>query len=513
MRETEINDVEEIQSPANREINCLDAARQIIYQGGLSLVSHLVVFGGEFGCSVILAEVDTDHLAASALINTIRNLFVGTSSTLLFSAGVSVRDAAIQGDGKKIGKILRQCWGLSIILSVPVIATAFSAPLLESVGQSQSTSKITQDFFRGYIWGVPFLLAVGSNNQVFFGLLSPMKPLITYCTQYLLTLGLGYSLVFGTWGMPRLGALGMGYAHSIAAGVVFVGSTAYMTIQKTKPAPFSLFDFRHNEGGLSIMRGLVQLGGPIALQTGAELLSYVFCLQMIGLMGEKQLAAAQIALQYGSLVFIPTAALALTNGILVREHVVHNQLVNAKTFGNTAMMLGIILPSTMLITFAIAPKPFAEAFSDDTQIDSLASKLLLIIGAGEVMDSVRYVASGSLRGFLDTAFSMKISMLATAFSLGLAYVLGFPLGLESEGVLGALEIGVTAMAGALFGRWFSVSRTSSETAPLIVNDVPQQQKSFCSSLWNSCCCFFYRSEDTEPHLSTERARSALSPRR
>ena len=248
-----------------------------------------------------------------------------------------------------------------------------------------------------------------------------------------------------------MGVVGVGLSTSVCdafmaltlLGAVFGGST----LRGYRPWRLrEVFD-------LAALRRFLQVGGPLALQTGLEGWGFVASSLMAGWLGAAVLAGHQVALNLAALVYM--LPLGLSSAVVVRV----GQAVGRgdRAALGRAVWIGLGLAGALAVITATAfwllPGALASIYTDDGIVLLLAVSLLPLAAAFQLFDALQVVGLGVLRGLGDTRFPALASLLGF-------WVLGLPLGgwlalrtdLGARGIWIGLAVGLAIIAAVVLMR-------------------------------------------------------------
>jgi MATE family multidrug resistance protein len=370
---------------------------------------------------------------------------------ILFSLSVLVGHAYGAQAYKSIGNYVQQAWTLGIAISLPLIILFwYMDAILAHLGQSKELVQIVRDYFHAYVWAVVPAFLTCCNQQFGYGIHKKTLILVTSILSVVVLLISAYGLIFGHFGLPKLGVAGLGYASAIQATFFFVVTTIIFRMDKSFER-FELFRYRvhHN---LEHFTQMLSIGWPICVQMGGEMLSFFVGGIMIGWLGTSALAAFQVVNQYYFLIVIPVFSLAQASGILIGHQRGANQLKEIKKISQASIAITLGVSLIVALGFLLCPKFLASFYiniADPANAKTLKLTVLIfmVIALSQALDNVRNVLIGILRGLFDTRFPMYMSVV-TIWLLGMpcSYILAFPLHL---GVIGFVIGGAVGMLGGV----------------------------------------------------------------
>ena len=238
-----------------------------------------------------------------------------------------------------------------------------------------------------------------------------------------LNIFVNYLLIYGHWGMPKLGGVGCAVATTCCVWMMLLAMLAWIRIA---PAYRATYPFTHWEGPqLSSIGPMLRLGLPIGVTYFAEVSAFGVISLLVARFGVIQVSAHQIALNFSSVVFM----VPLTFGIALVTRVGHAvgeaNLRRARfiSWVGVAMSLTAAIVSATLIT--VFRHQIAQAYTSDPQVQQLCAQLLLFAALFQLSDATQVATSCAIRGYKVTRQPMLIQLLAFwGFSLPIGYVLG-----------------------------------------------------------------------------------------
>jgi MATE family multidrug resistance protein len=424
--------------------------------------SQLLNVASSFLCMAMLAQLGHEVLAASALIFTTQLTIMVTGMAILFSLGILISHAYGAQDFQTIGNLVQQGWVLGTIISIPIMLLFWNmGSLMVLFGQSKEVALIVQTYFHALVWAViPGFLA-SCNMQ--FGYAIHKKTLMVICSALSVSVLLisSYLFIFGKWNIPALGVAGLGYATALQYSLFFIFTTCHFFFKKDF-AKFNLFHFRiHKNWGQ--LKHLFTTGWPICMQMGGELLSLFVGGIMVGWIGTVALGAFQVVNQYYFLAIIPIFSLSQASGIVVGHAQGAKQFHEIKKISHASMGITLLISLTVAAVFLIYPTQLASFYihvdnSDNKSTLQLIIILFSIIAFSQILDAIRNIIIGILRGLLDTKIPMYMNLISIwVLGMPLSYVLAFTLHFGAVGfVMGGL-VGMLAAVVMMIFRWHAFS--------------------------------------------------------
>lgn len=403
---------------------------------------------GFFISTAMVARLGKEALAASVLVSSFWMTLVTFFMGILTSVSILVAHQYGAKNNKAISEIMGQAFLLGVLISVLSALLLSSLPFfLIYINQPPEVLGIAKQFLKSLPWCVPgmwVLVIVGD----FLGSIGHPKVFFRISVLVvILEIPIMYLLIFGKWGLPKLGVAGIGYTYTITNTIAAIGLIWYLKKSKTYQ-PFRIFDQVHKIN-LHLFKEFIRVGFPMGLMHLIEVGTFALAALWMTQFGTTWLAAHQIAMQYLAF-FISTIVFAMSQTISVRVgHAVGSQDRQAI---NDAIIVGMFVSFFMMIIvaglFYACPELLLKV---DIKVNDPAnrvlvnytSNLLSICALLILFDNFRMIGFGALRGLKDTQFPMIASFLSFfGVSLGLAYFLGFTINLKGNGIWWGLTVGI-----------------------------------------------------------------------
>ncbi|HEB90781.1 MAG TPA: MATE family efflux transporter [Deltaproteobacteria bacterium] len=404
--------------------------------------------------SAIVGRLGAAELGAVGLggmwVWTITCFFVGTS------AGVQTFVAQHHGAGRADRCGTWSWQGLASV--VPLAGLAALAIFVAAEGfvaflaPSEHIAPLATGYMRARAFGIMGITAASSLSSFFRGVGDTRTPLFATLVANVANLFLDLGLVYGWFGMPRLGVVGAGIATSISEWIYFAAiATIFL-----RPFITRRFHTRFHPPDLAEIKRLWRTGIPIGGQWVIEMLAFAVFTTLVARMGDAPMAASQAFIQLLSLSFMQAVGISIATTTLVGRYIGAGQLEVVGRSFRSSMILGGILAGIIATLFVVVPDRLLGIFSRDPDVLRLGGPLLVVGAFYQFFDAIAIVTDGALRGAGDTRRPFLVRCLLSWFVfLPLAYLLAFPMGWGLTGAwLGGLGA-IVMLAGYLFLRFRS----------------------------------------------------------
>jgi MATE family multidrug resistance protein len=409
---------------------------------------------------ILIGRLGPDALAAAALATNLYFAF------LFFGIGVVTATAPMiarelgrnRHSVRDVRRSFRQGLWLAAAVSLPIWAVLWNAErILVALGQEAVLAADAGLYMRALQWSIlPFLLYIVARALI-SAMERPMSALWVGLVAIVLNALVGYALIYGSFGFPRLGLIGAGIATTFSSTVLF-GGLALVLVVDRRFRRYGFFGRMWRSDWLRF-RELWRLGVPIGLALTFEVTVFNIAALLMGLIGSDSLAAYAIAIQIASLTFM--VPLGLNQAVTVRVGRAYGAGDSdaIRRAGWTAYGLGLAFMGMSAMMMIFAPRPLIAAFLDlgdpaNAPVIALAVSFLAAAGFFQIFDGAQVIGAGMLRGLHDTRVPMIFAAIGYwGIGLSLAVLLGFATPLAGIGIWIGLAAGLASVATLMTVRW------------------------------------------------------------
>ena len=410
--------------------------------------------------TILLGSLGPDALAAGGLGANLFFVVVTLLQGVLTSVSVSVSHARGAQAEDRVPPIYWSGFVMSMLLAIPAFSLlSLATPILLAFGEPTLLAHNVGEYAAILRWGAPASLIGVGLMRSFLPAIGAARRLLGVSLAGVCVNGfLNYSLIHGANGLPRLGFLGSATATTITVWITALVLMAWLHLRPR---------YRHfvtaTRPRLPLMGELFGIGWPVAITYGVESTLFLATGLMVGVLGESQLAAHQIALNVASVAFMVPLAIGQAANVRVGFWSGAGQPLAARHAGFVALGLGVGFMSLSGLVLILAPHWIVGLYLrlDDpanAATVALASSLLGVAAIFQIVDGMQTVGSGCLRGLKDT----RVPMLAAAFGywgIGFptGYTLAFHFGLGARGLWWGLAAGLASVALLMTLRFHKLS--------------------------------------------------------
>lgn len=259
-------------------------------------------------------------------------------------------------------------------------------------------------------------------------------------------------LVFGHLGFPALGADGSAWATVVARTFMLIALAAY-TIWHARRNATGLLETKPALDPL-LLRRIIKVGVPAGVQIFLESGFFNVAALLAARLGPLPLAAHQVAIIAASFSFMAPLGVSSAAAVRVGQAVGRGDAPGARRAGWTAIVTGGVMMSLFAAAFVFLGRPIAEIFTNETPVIDIATSILMIAAAFQLVDGTQVVTVGALRGLGETRLPMRISALSYwLIGMTLAATLAFATGLGVFGLWYGFVAGLAFACVLLLAVW------------------------------------------------------------
>lgn len=310
----------------------------------------------------------------------------------------------------EIGKLFSQgLWIALFFAAGAILITYILGPLILSASiRSDEVYQMAMGFLKIRIWGVVFLYFFQMCNAFLVGTSNSRYMKYGFWIQAGLNILLDYTLIYGHWGMPRLGFNGAAWASVIAelAGLaVILGILLYKKLH-------SRFQLFHSPGYNPAMAGLIfRQSSPLVAQFLISILSWMLFYILIEHQGERPLAISNMMRNIIGVFSIFTWAFASTANAMVSN--VIGQGKKEEVIGLIIKIMKLSLSFTFVLCLLVNlfPDLFLRLYGMEEGFNTDAIPVIRIVSAGVLLMAVATVWLNSVTGTGNTKVNLGIEII------------------------------------------------------------------------------------------------------
>jgi MATE family multidrug resistance protein len=430
----------------------------------LGMIGHTLV---GFVDNIMVGQLGTAELAAVSLGNSF--IFIAMALGIGFSTAITPLVAEADGENNiEKGKNafnhgLFLCTLLGVFLFLLILGIK---PLMYHMDQPEEVVRYAMPYLNLVAFSLIPLIMFQAFKQFADGLSQTKYAMYATILANIINVVLNYVLIFGKLGFPELGIIGaaIGTLTSRIVMLIFI----WLLLRSKKKFKLYLEKFSLSNLKKSLLKKIIDLGFPSALQMLFEVGIFTAAIWLSGTLGKNAQAANQIALNLASMTFMVAIGLSVAAMIRVGNQKGLKNFKELRRIAFSIFFLTTLIEIVFAVIFVLFHTEFPKLYLDQNdvlnQVDNfevigLAAKLLLVAAVFQISDGIQVVVLGALRGLQDVKIPTIITFIAY-------WIIGFPicyfLGREdmygSVGIWIGLLAGLTASAIMLYFRFNYLTR-------------------------------------------------------
>ncbi len=417
--------------------------------------------------NIMVGKLGSTELAAVSLGNSF--IYIGMSLGIGFSTAITpiIAQANAENDHKKIRSAFHHglllCTILGILLFILIV---LAKPIMLLMHQPKEVVDLAAPYIDWVAFSLIPVIIYQGYKQFADGLSETKYSMYAIFMANVVHIFFNYVLIYGIWIFPELGILGaaLGTVISRIMMVVFM----HYILKYNKRMKIYFQDFSFKQVKKSMIKKIVNLGFPSAMQMLFEVALFTAAIWLSGTIGKTSQAANQIAMTLATITFMVAMGLNVTAMIRVSNQVGLNDFKKLVIVAKSIFLLAIILEVIFAILFIIFHQYLPHFFlnmdnvaqaADNQEVIAIAGQLLLVAAIFQISDGIQVVVLGALRGLQDVKVPMYITFVAYwLIGFPISYYLGLNTNLKGTGIWLGLLAGLTVAAILLYIRFNKLTK-------------------------------------------------------
>lgn len=412
----------------------------------LSLVDAAII-GRLEEATYALAAMGIGVLATWALVSFFSSLATGTHVIVARRFG--------QNNFIECGNALNNSLIISFFIGIFVtaIGTFFSRPIADFFASDDTVAYYASEFIFYRFLGIPFFLISVSFRGFFFGISKTKIFMFSGIITNILNIIFNYILVYGAFGLPRMGIGGSGLGSTLAT---IFDACFYFIIILLPVYRKKYQNFRHFKIDKEVIKGIYKISLPVSFQNVFILLGFLSFIAITGIIGIKQQAASQAIISTLFISFLPLFGFGIAVQTLVGNNLGAGKLRLAKLYGFETAKVATYYTIILGLIFIIIPQFVLLIITNDWSIIEMAKPSLRIAGFAQVFYATGVVLANGLQAAGRTVFVMRAEVITNLLIfVPLAYLFGVVLNMGLLGAWLALPIYVIFYSASIYLKFSS----------------------------------------------------------
>lgn len=369
---------------------------------------------------------------------------------ILFTAMHSISRGAITMVAQAVGAesmeeasaAAKQAFSLLFVFSLVFGAGSYALSpfLIPALTSDPEVAALGTPFLQIFFIGVPFMTLNRAITSCLQGAGDTRTPFFLSIISSIIQISVSYLLIFGYWGLPELGVVGVAVAGLLGRGTVTLIGLGCLYSGRFALTLLPTTSYRFD---WSLARRILKIGVPSGLQGILRNGSGLVYLKLIAMsaFSTTAVAAYTIGHQLERVLRRTGLAYGTVATALVGQHLGAKDPAGAERHGWTTLIISVITSLILSLPIAIFAGYFMALFTDSQAVIATGVIYLYAMVISEPGVCASNTIGGSLRGAGDTMPPMYYTLIAQWFvRLPIAYILAFTLGYDVNGIWAALII-------------------------------------------------------------------------
>lgn len=311
------------------------------------------------------------------------------------------------GRPREIGPLLHQALLFSFVAGLAFMPLALlTDEIVALLGHDAPLRPLESTYLACLCFVALPMLITSTATALYAGLGRPNMVVVIYLVGTVVNAVLDWGLIFGNWGMPRLGILGAGLAtvSGFAASALLALVLLY---RRHHRRDYGLGWPRWNG---HLFGRLMYFGLPNGMQAALDVLAWTSFTIFIGWLGKAELAASMLVFNVNATFFVPMLGLGQAISVIVGQHLGAERPDLAERSVRLGVTVGVGVVTVLGVTVALMPGPILALCGSEADPEAWAAAaplvppLLIFVAVYSFFDSMGVLLTFALRGAGDTRF-------------------------------------------------------------------------------------------------------------
>ncbi len=311
-----------------------------------------------------------------------------------------------QQDRQGANRVFNHAIVLNLIMSVLFMGVGLflSEPMIRIMGGrgiSEQTLAQGVTYLNIQLYGfIPLCLGI-TVTAALRGIGDTRTPMIYNTLANVINLFFNYIMIYGHFGVPKMGVAGASWATVIGQTTAFVIAMAvsfgkrhyiYLDIRER-------FTFDRQLMGRVVGIGIPSMMEQLFMRAGV----IIYTIQVTGL-GDTVYAAHQVCMNVQSMTFMMGQAFANAATTLMGQSIGKRRYDMSAIYMRRTRDLGIASSFVLMVLMVLFNREIIGLFKDSREIIDLGAPILYLLAASQPFQADQFIVAGGLRGAGDTRF-------------------------------------------------------------------------------------------------------------
>lgn len=387
--------------------------------------------------TAFLGHVGEVELGASALAGICYLILYVIGSG--FGMGLQVLVARLNGEKDDKGVTGIFSTGLyflsALALAIIIISQLLIPPVLHLIISAEDIYKAACGYLSWRIFGLLFSYVIIAFRSYYVGITKTRFLTLCSVVMVIVNILLDYSLIFGRFGMPRMGIEGAAIGSTIAEMVAMIMFFVYYYHTKHGKRFYQFSDINLM---LKNLNRILQISIWTMLQSFISLSSWFIFFLVIEHKGEEQLAIANIIRSISNIPFMLIQAFAITGSSLVSNLIGEGHDENVLYLCRKVIWIGYVFCIPVFFIGFLWPDLYLMIYTDNQQLINDSVSALYVMQSAYVLTVPAFVYYCAISGTGNTQITLMVG--TSSIVIYMVYVIILAQFTSSVSVLWTAEI-------------------------------------------------------------------------
>ncbi len=290
--------------------------------------------------------------------------------------------------------------GLGLFLCEPMIRLMGGAGITEETLRQGVTYMLIQLY--GF---VPLCLSI-TVTAALRGIGDTRTPMVYNTLANVINLIFNYIMIYGHFGVPKMGVAGASWATIIGQTVAFFIA---MTVALRKKH-YVFLDFKEKfVFDRRLMSRVVGIGVPSMMEQLFLRAGIIIYIRQVASLGDTVYAAHQVCMNVQSMTFMMGQAFATAATTLMGQSIGKRRYDMAAVYMRRTRNVGIAASFVLMALMVLFNDQIIALFKNDPDIIRLGAPILWLLAASQPFQADQFIVTGGLRGAGDTRFPAVVT--------------------------------------------------------------------------------------------------------
>lgn len=316
-----------------------------------------------------------------------------------------------QQDRERANMVFKHAMILNLVISFLFmgVGLVFSEELIRFMGGtgiSENTLGLGVEYLNIQLYGfVPLCLGI-TVTAALRGIGDTTTPMIYNTVANVINLGFNYVMIYGHFGVPKMGVAGASWATIIGQTVAFCIAMAIAFGKKH----YVYISFREKfTFDKSIMSRIVGIGAPSMLEQLFMRAGIIIYTRQVTGLGDLVYATHQVVMSIQAMTFMVGQAFANAATTLLGQSIGKGRYDMSAVYMRRTRNLGIGVSFVLMVLMILFNRQIIWLFKDSEDVITMGAPILILLAASQPFQTDQFIVAGGLRGAGDTRFAAIVT--------------------------------------------------------------------------------------------------------